>query len=130
MKMKKFKIDVDGKKYEVGVDELSQGNFSVELDNKKYNVLAEEIIDESEQKKSVRKSASAGSKSISAPITGTIGKINVKDGDTVNNGDIVLTLIAMKMENEIKATLDGKVKEINVKVGQNVDVGELLIELE
>jgi biotin carboxyl carrier protein len=75
-------------------------------------------------------SSAAGGNSISSPITGTIGKIKVKQGGKVKNGQVIMTLIAMKMENEIKATKDGKVKTINVKEGENVDTGHLLVELE
>jgi len=128
--MKKLKVDVDGKKYDVSVEELEDGKLSIELENKKYTVKAEEESDGEDVRKAKAKSSGSSSKNISAPIPGTVGKINVKEGKSISNGDVLLTLIAMKMENEIKANVDGKVKSIKVKVGQNVDVGEELIELE
>lgn len=129
MKMKKFNVTVDGKKYDVDVDEIEEGKFKIKLDNKSYNVSAQEEITEEQKKTKSNVSTLSGEKTISSPISGTIGKINVKEGTSVKSGAVLLTLIAMKMENEIKATSDGKVKEIKVKIGETVDVGDVLIEL-
>ena len=52
-------------------------------------------------------------------------KVNV--GDSVNSGDLVLMLEAMKMENEVFATASGKVTEIRVKSGDNVSTGDILM---
>jgi len=128
--MKQIKVSVDGKKYKVGVEELNKGQFNVEFNNKKYAVTTEEEEAEAAVKKGRRHGSASGTKTIGAPISGTVGKINTKKGKKVSKDDVLLTLIAMKMENEIKATSDGKVKSINITVGQNVDVGDMLIELE
>ncbi len=52
-------------------------------------------------------------------------KVNV--GDSVNSGDLVLLLEAMKMENEVFATASGKVAEIRVKSGDSVNTGDVLM---
>ncbi|OLR64954.1 biotin/lipoyl-containing protein [Peptoniphilus porci] len=69
--------------------------------------------------------ASGGSGDVISPMPGTILKINVKDGDTVGEGDVILILEAMKMENEIVAPCAGKVT-LNVKAGETVDTDALL----
>ncbi|MCI5643540.1 MAG: biotin/lipoyl-binding protein [Peptoniphilus sp.] len=69
--------------------------------------------------------ASGGSGDVISPMPGTVLKINVKDGDTVGAGDVILILEAMKMENEIVAPCAGKVT-LNVKAGETVDTDALL----
>ncbi|MBF0235313.1 MAG: biotin/lipoyl-binding protein [Desulfamplus sp.] len=66
---------------------------------------------------------------IRAKMTGVITEVHVKENDTVNEHDLLMTLEAMKMLNNITSTLDGVVKELPVKNGQNVKQGELLIRL-
>ncbi|MCS7098523.1 MAG: HlyD family efflux transporter periplasmic adaptor subunit [Candidatus Methanomethyliaceae archaeon] len=56
--------------------------------------------------------------------------IKVKVGDEVKEGDVVLTLETMKMENPIKASRSGKVREIKVQPGRFVNVGDPLIVIE
>lgn len=67
---------------------------------------------------------------LTAPLPGTIKQIKVKAGQSVKRGDVVLTLEAMKMENDIQATQDGKVKAVLVQSDQQVQQGEALIEFE
>ncbi|MHA1167021.1 MAG: biotin/lipoyl-containing protein [Candidatus Hodarchaeales archaeon] len=65
-----------------------------------------------------------------APMPGKVLSVKVGTGDSVKNGDIVIILEAMKMENEITATKDGKIKEINVKPGDSVKKGQALLLIE
>ena len=67
---------------------------------------------------------------IEAHITGTIWKIEVAVGDTVEEGDTVLILESMKMEMPVEAEDEGIVKEILVAEGQAVSEGDVLIVLE
>jgi biotin carboxyl carrier protein len=62
-------------------------------------------------------------------MPGTILDIKVSAGDTVKNGDVLLILEAMKMENEITAMGDGKVVSVNVTKGASVDAGDVLVVL-
>ena len=64
---------------------------------------------------------------VTAPMPGKILSVKVNVGDTVNSGDLVLMLEAMKMENEVFATASGKVTEIRVKSGDNVSTGDVLL---
>ncbi|MCX6235354.1 MAG: acetyl-CoA carboxylase biotin carboxyl carrier protein subunit [Bacteroidetes bacterium] len=65
-----------------------------------------------------------------APIPGRIFKLNVKEGDTISKGDVVLVIDAMKMENNISSKRDGTIKKILVKLNDMVDAGTKLIEIE
>ena len=73
--------------------------------------------------------APAGAKTVTAPLPGTITKVTVKVGDTVNAGDTVLLMEAMKMENNITAEFGGTVKAILVDTGVQVQSGQALVEL-
>ena len=71
----------------------------------------------------------AGAGSVVAPIPGQIHSILVKEGDSVNAGEPVIILEAMKMESEINAVASGKIKKIAVKQGENVQEGQVLLEI-
>jgi acetyl-CoA carboxylase biotin carboxyl carrier protein len=68
--------------------------------------------------------------SIEAHITGTVWKIEVKVGDTVEEGDTVVVLESMKMEMPVEAEDDGTVAEITCEEGQAVNEGDTLVVLE
>ncbi len=71
----------------------------------------------------------AGAVSITAPMAGTIIKVNVGPGDRVNEGDVVVLLEAMKMETEVRAKDGGTVQAVLVKEGDAVAVDDVLITL-
>ena len=71
----------------------------------------------------------AGASVVSAPLPGTVTKILVQPGQTVKAGETVLTMEAMKMENNNTAEFDGKVKAILVQQGAQVQSGDALIEM-
>jgi acetyl-CoA carboxylase biotin carboxyl carrier protein len=67
---------------------------------------------------------------VEAHITGTVWKIEVKVGDTVDEGDTVVILESMKMEMPVEAEDGGTVKEIRCEEGQSVSEGDTLVILE
>jgi len=67
---------------------------------------------------------------VEAPITGTIISIEVKVGDKVEEGDVLLYIESMKMENPIMAPIAGKVTEIKVAVKQVVETGKPMVIVE
>ncbi len=76
------------------------------------------------------KAAPTGGTQITSPMPGSIFKVNVKPGDSVKRGDVVIILEAMKMENEIFAADDAVVVSVEVKEGATVDTGDVLVVLE
>jgi|TARA_B100000700_G_scaffold91145_2_gene102765 oxaloacetate decarboxylase alpha subunit len=73
--------------------------------------------------------AASSGETVSAPLAGNIFKVNVKPGDQVAEGDVVIILEAMKMETEIRAASAGTVSAVNVKEGDSVSVGDALVVL-
>jgi acetyl-CoA carboxylase biotin carboxyl carrier protein len=67
---------------------------------------------------------------IEAHITGTVWKIEVSEGDNVDEGDTVVILESMKMEMPVEAEDSGVVKEIKVEEGESVSEGDVLVVLE
>ncbi|HYU61582.1 MAG TPA: biotin/lipoyl-binding carrier protein [Solirubrobacterales bacterium] len=67
---------------------------------------------------------------IEAHITGTVWKIEVKEGDDVDEGDTVVILESMKMEMPVEAEDAGKVAEVRCEEGQSVSEGDVLVVLE
>ena len=66
---------------------------------------------------------------ISAPLAGNVWKIAVAQGQRVQEGDLLLILEAMKMENEIIADRDGIIGELLVQEGNKVEIGQILLTL-
>ncbi|MCL5426311.1 MAG: sodium-extruding oxaloacetate decarboxylase subunit alpha [Gammaproteobacteria bacterium] len=73
--------------------------------------------------------AGGSGESIDAPLAGNIFKVNVRPGDKVAEGDVVIILEAMKMETEVRASSAGTVSKVNVSEGDSVAVGDPLVEL-
>lgn len=71
--------------------------------------------------------ALAAGEVITSPMPGNILKINVAQGQHVSEGDVLIVLEAMKMENEISATKSGTVAQINVTKGAVVETGTPLV---
>ncbi len=71
----------------------------------------------------------AAGEPVNAPMPGTVLRVEVKQGDAVKSGQLLLVLEAMKMENEILAPRDGTVAQVVVQKGSSVDTGAPLIVL-
>jgi biotin carboxyl carrier protein len=69
-------------------------------------------------------------KMVKSPMPGSVVKLNVKQGDTVKEGDILIIVEAMKMENELRSPGNMKVKKVHVKEGEQVEGFAPLLELE
>jgi biotin carboxyl carrier protein len=74
--------------------------------------------------------ASAKQNTVKAPMPGLVLEVTAQPGQSVQKGDTLLILEAMKMENVIKAAADGVVKAVAVQKGAAVEKGQLLMELE
>jgi oxaloacetate decarboxylase alpha subunit len=73
--------------------------------------------------------SSASSVGITAPLSGNIFEVMVKEGDSVESGDVVLLMEAMKMETEIRASSAGRVSQVMVREGDTVTAGDTLVTL-
>tara|TARA_B110000003_G_scaffold276030_1_gene320550 strand:- start:1022 stop:1432 length:411 start_codon:yes stop_codon:yes gene_type:complete len=123
----KRKVTVDGEEFEVDI-ERSGDFWSVEIEGIKFNIQ----IDGGSSKDSNKNRKRGGSKrklsgKISSSIPGKIVTLNVKLGDFVKQGHVVMILEAMKMQNEILAPLSGEVIEINCQSGDSIEANMPLV---
>lgn len=123
--MKKFVIKVNGNVYEVEVEET---------ENFKNTPISTQSAAPAAPKAAPAPAAAptaapAGANTVAAPMPGTILDIKVSVGQSVNAGDVLCVLEAMKMENEIMAPAAGKVVAINTSKGASVNTGDALISL-
>ena len=119
--MKNLRITVNGKVYDVQVEELGS-------DAAPAPAAAPAAVASAAPVKAAaqRKTAAAGEK-VAAPMPGTIVSVNVSEGQSVKKGDVLVVLEAMKMENEIKAPRDGSISSVAVSKGASVDTGATLV---
>jgi len=134
--LKKYRISVDGKSYEVEVEDMATGTSSIHrtVAAPAVNVpAAPAIVPESapvqEAPKPKAASAPADIKGevLRAPMPGTILSVTAAAGQQVKRGDVLLILEAMKMENEIVAHIDGTIAAIYVQKGSSVNAGDTLV---
>jgi methylmalonyl-CoA carboxyltransferase small subunit len=78
----------------------------------------------------VQKPVADEAKVCRSPVTGIVVKVVAQAGQTLQVGDTLLVLEAMKMETNISAPVAGKVAAINLKAGDNVQAGEVVVEFE
>jgi biotin carboxyl carrier protein len=148
----KDKREISGKKFDADIIEYKKGKFHILKDNK--SVSAEVVEMNTEEKSFVIKvnsntytvsvrdkydellremgiDASAGKKmnDIKAPMPGLVLNVLVENGQSVQKGDAILILEAMKMENVLKAPSDGLIKKIRIAKGDKVEKNQIMIDL-
>lgn len=132
--MRKFRVTVNGETYEVEVEETGAPSAAVPAARVAVPPSAPQTTPASpSQPAAPTKPAPkpiAGAGAIKAPMPGNILSVKVKPGDQVKSGQVLLTLEAMKMENEIMAPRDGTIKNVFVSAGQSVNTGDVLVDLE
>ena len=126
--MKKFNIKVDGVMHEVEVEELGGSMAAAPSYVAPAPAAAPAPSAPAPAAPSGPKPA-AGAGSVVAPLQGTVQTIKVKVGDSVNAGDVVAIIEAMKMENDIPANASGKVTAIHVSNGAKVAAGDVLLDI-
>ena len=112
--MRNFVVTIEGKSYQVSVEEVGEG---AEVNN--ITPVAEPV------KAAPAKATTASGEKILSPFPGLIKKILVADGATVKKDQPVIVLEAMKMDNEITAPCDGKIT-LSVAKGANVETNTIL----
>ena len=109
--------------------------YTVEIDGRRIEVALPSslVIGNGAKRKSKKRRSSGAALSgdaVPAPMQGTVVKVNVAEGDSVNEGDILLVLEAMKMENPVKAHKSGTVKGLAAEQGEQVNKNAVLLEIQ
>jgi biotin carboxyl carrier protein len=125
--MRRYTLAVNGKPVSLEVRELAGGRYQVSLGGPPLEV---ELVEESEPPAAPAPDTPAASRTLTAPMPGTVLAVEVAPGAAVRRGDLLLTLEAMKMANPIRAPRDGVVAEVAVSAGQQVAYGDALLRLE
>lgn len=131
--MKNLRITVNGKTYDVQVEELSEGS-SASVPAAPTPAAAAAPAPAAQpaqaapaaQAPAAAPAASADGEEILCPMPGTILSINVKAGEKISEGDVIVVFEAMKMENEIKAPRDCTVLSVDVSKDDTVETGTLI----
>ena len=108
-------VEVNGKRMEVSLPDLGGGTKP-----------AAKPASKTRKSRSARGAAKGGGDELTSPMQGTIVKVAASDGDTVAEGDLILVLEAMKMEQPITAHKAGKVSGLSAKAGDTVTSGAVL----
>jgi biotin carboxyl carrier protein len=126
--MEEIKVKVGGKEYKVKVEETPEGKLRVHHGDEVYEMEREKGEEFSHE--SLKRKIGEGDNVAVAPLPGIVQEICVKKGQEVKKGGVLLTLVAMKMENDVISPREGKIKSIPAKKGQTVNRGDVLVELE
>lgn len=135
--MRKFNITVNGKSYEVDVEEVGGATTAARPASTIAPVSKPAPVAQAAPTPTTTPVPAAptaampeGGTKVTSPMPGTILDIKVQVGDSIKTGDVLLILEAMKMENEIMAPTTGRIAAIGISKGASVNSGELLIVIE
>lgn len=124
--MKNYRITVNGTAYDVAVEELGAGTVPAATPVAAAPVAP---VAAAPAPAAPAASGSAGSVVVTSPMPGKILGVKANVGAAVKQGDVILVLEAMKMENEVVAPQDGTIASINVSTGDAVEAGDTLATL-
>ena len=146
-----FSVTIDGKAHLVELEKLNTHrlSFSILLDGKPHivdaiPVVSKEMVsstgnnflnafnshDSNSLTVSNNVAGGVAEGAVKAPLVGTVVSIKINPGDSVSQGDVLLIIEAMKMENEIRATKTGIIKEVNAVIGKRAKMGDILVVIE
>ncbi|NLU35619.1 MAG: biotin/lipoyl-binding protein [Clostridiales bacterium] len=146
--MRKFRININGKSYEVEVEEIISQVPSTVSSSGIQTAVSETAaskapttrqsaathsapkMETNEEHSRKNTAGKTGSIKVNSPMPGTILDIRVNAGARIKKGQVVLILEAMKMENEIMAPQDGIITSIDTNIGASVNSGDLLFTME
>ncbi len=125
-----YAIVLNGKPYRVLLESVDGAHLTVTVNGVQHNLVVQDERAQLLEQYGIADSNSAMEKEVRAPMPGLVLELLVAESDSVEAGQGLLVLEAMKMENEIKAAAEGNVARIHVKAGDPVAKGDLLLEFE
>lgn len=143
-----LRVTVDGREYLIDVTTPAPGTYALLAGGRVFRAfvwerrgrrevqvgdlaMSVEIASAQRQRPSARAAATvSGRQDITAPMSGRVVQVLVEDGQTVQDGESLVIIEAMKMETEIRAVAGGQVREIRVQAGMAVEAGQTLLVVE
>jgi biotin carboxyl carrier protein len=127
----KFHVIKKNKSFDVELEkaDFNKREYVINVNSNSYTVKISNEIDQLIKEMGFTVGSSIKANSIKAPMPGIILSVNVEENQAVKEGETILILEAMKMENAITAPKDGIIKTIYAKSGETAEKGELLIEM-
>ena len=123
-----YSIIEDGQQFEAMVDEKGSHGFDVLVGGRLFHL---EAFDErTKLLTGTVANVATGPQSVEAEMPGKVVKLHAAAGETVSEGQGVVVIEAMKMENEILSPIDGVIMELSVGEGETVEAGTLLFVVE
>ncbi len=122
----RYFLKLDGKSYLVQMQRNSE-TYNITIDGEYFEFRVEDERMRTLRELVNKATHSSGEQILLAPIPGLITGFMVNEGDKISIGDGLLTLEAMKMENEIKSNFEGTVKKIFIEQGAAVEKGQKLL---
>ncbi len=140
--MKKYKFTISGNNYDVHIRDMEENVAEVDVNGTIYEVeihgevrasktprLIRKPLEKMPGEGQIKKKETTGKHEVTAPLPGTILKLHVSVGDVVTEGQNVLVMEAMKMENQVQTTRGGEVLSIKAKVGDAVQQDDVIMEI-
>lgn len=125
-----YRLNIGDKSFLVSANKNSNNTYNITLDGK---VFETKVLTELQEKASTlieSKKVKHSKTTIKSPMPGMILKIKKKIGDSITQGESILILEAMKMENDIRSPVSGIIREIRIKEGEAVEKGVELLTIE
>ena len=114
----------------VVAEDIAAKKITIEVEGEVFELEIKDRLDQMLDEMGFSSALSKQVKDVKAPMPGMVLDVTVKEGQEVKEGDKLLILGAMKMENSITIAANAVIKKINVKAGQAVEKGQVLIVLE
>jgi acetyl/propionyl-CoA carboxylase alpha subunit len=124
-----YSLLIKGESFEVNVYQ-ENGEWEVLLRGKQYTVTVEDEREKRLREASGEAGIRLGAVSVLAPMPGLVIDIPVAEGEDIDEGDVLIVLESMKMQNELRAPRSGKISSIQTKINANVERKQTLLVLE